>query len=103
MLEFRRLSVEVPGETVFRDLDLVIEKGETVALFGPNGSGKTTLVKAILRQGTITALPELGTGWREVEMSHEAAIGRISNAEIEYLRSRGMPRARPRPSSSAVS
>lgn len=29
-----------------RDLDLVVEPGETVGISGPNGSGKTTLIRA---------------------------------------------------------
>lgn len=41
--------------------------------------------------GTIHAIPELETAFRDVDMSHEAAIGRISKEEIEYLSARGMP------------
>ncbi len=37
----------------------------------------------------VHAIPELETDYREVDMSHEAAIGKISNDEIEYLSSRG--------------
>lgn len=44
----------------------------------------------ISERGTIHAVPELQTGLREVDLSHEAAIGRISREEIEYLQSRGM-------------
>lgn len=40
-------------------------------------------------QGTIHAIPELETDLRDVDLSHEAAIGRISKDEIEYLCSRG--------------
>ncbi len=41
-------------------------------------------------KGVIHAIPELETDFRDVEMSHEAAIGRISKDEIEYLCSRGL-------------
>lgn len=41
-------------------------------------------------KGKIHAIPELETDYRDVDMSHEAAIGRISRDEIEYLSTRGM-------------
>ncbi len=44
----------------------------------------------ISKKGMIHAIPELETELRDVDLSHEAAIGRISNEEIEYLQSRGM-------------
>jgi ATP-binding cassette subfamily F protein 3 len=33
--------------TLVRDVDIVLERGEKVALLGPNGSGKTTLVETV--------------------------------------------------------
>ena len=33
--------------TLVRDVDVVLERGEKVALLGPNGSGKTTLVETV--------------------------------------------------------
>ena len=47
----------------------------------------------ISEKGTICAVPELETGFRDVDLSHEAAIGKISKEEIEYLCSRGMSKA----------
>ncbi|MFH1394890.1 MAG: SufD family Fe-S cluster assembly protein, partial [Candidatus Omnitrophota bacterium] len=44
----------------------------------------------ISEKGTIHAVPELETVFRDVDLSHEAAIGKISKEEIEYLSSRGM-------------
>ncbi len=43
-------------------------------------------------QGVIHAIPELETNYQDVDMSHEAAIGKISKDEIEYLASRGLSR-----------
>ncbi len=39
--------------------------------------------------GTIHAIPEMESDFRDVDMSHEAAIGKINKEEIEYLTSRG--------------
>ncbi len=44
----------------------------------------------ITQEGVIHAIPELETNFRDVELSHEAAIGKISKEEIEYLCSRGL-------------
>lgn len=48
-LELRNVTFAYPGASVpaVRDVDLRIERGETVGLVGPNGSGKTTLAKLI--------------------------------------------------------
>jgi uncharacterized protein len=40
-------------------------------------------------KGTIQAIPEMETDFRDVDLSHEAAIGKINKDEIEYLCSRG--------------
>ncbi|MFH0790621.1 MAG: SufD family Fe-S cluster assembly protein [Candidatus Omnitrophota bacterium] len=42
--------------------------------------------------GSIHAIPEMESDFRDVDMSHEAAIGRINKDEIEYLCSRGFSR-----------
>jgi len=34
--------------TLFRDIDLVLERGDRVAILGPNGAGKSTLLRLIL-------------------------------------------------------
>ena len=38
-----------PGEPVLRDVSLVAEPGQTVALVGPTGAGKTTIVSLLMR------------------------------------------------------
>jgi hypothetical protein len=44
----------------------------------------------ILNGGTMKAIPELEGHADGVEMSHEAAVGRINQDEILYLMSRGL-------------
>lgn len=46
-VEVSRVSFAYSTDTVIRDLDLCIQKGEMVGLIGPNGAGKTTLIRLI--------------------------------------------------------
>jgi ABC-type multidrug transport system fused ATPase/permease subunit len=50
-IEFRHVSFRYDGasENTLRDVNLLIQTGENVAIVGPNGSGKTTLVSMIPR------------------------------------------------------
>lgn len=44
----------------------------------------------ILKDGLLHAIPELSGNTPGVEMSHEAAVGKIDKREIEYLMARGL-------------
>lgn len=48
-IEFRHVSFRYSEQWVLKDINLVIEKGKTVALVGQSGSGKSTLVDLIPR------------------------------------------------------
>ena len=41
-------------------------------------------------KGRIYSIPELDGQSRDLDMSHEAAVGRISEEELEYLMARGL-------------
>jgi ATP-binding cassette subfamily F protein 3 len=50
VLEAEDVELSAGDKQLLEGADLVLERGEKVALVGPNGSGKTTLLEAILGQ-----------------------------------------------------
>jgi ATP-binding cassette subfamily F protein uup len=48
ILELKRLGVDLADRNLFRDVDLILRKGERVGILGPNGCGKSTLLKTVL-------------------------------------------------------
>lgn len=55
-IEFQKLSFKYPKDNFYtiQDINLKINKGETLGIVGKTGSGKTTLVRQLLRQYPIT-------------------------------------------------
>ncbi|WP_447410513.1 energy-coupling factor ABC transporter ATP-binding protein [Clostridium perfringens] len=47
MIKLENLSFKYKDTIVLEDINLTINKGESIALIGPNGSGKTTLLKIL--------------------------------------------------------
>ncbi len=45
VMELEDVSFGYDGETLLKDVDLIVERGERVALLGPNGAGKSTLMR----------------------------------------------------------
>lgn len=48
-ITFEKVSFAYQSDLVLKDIDLVIEKGKTIALVGPSGGGKSTLADLIPR------------------------------------------------------
>lgn len=60
-IEFEEVDLALGGRLVLAGVDIAIERGEFIGVFGPNGSGKTTLMRAVLglvppTRGTIRVL-----------------------------------------------
>ncbi|MDP3131244.1 MAG: Fe-S cluster assembly ATPase SufC [Bacillota bacterium] len=47
-LRIQKLNVSVDGTMILKDVDLVVNGGETHAIMGPNGTGKSTLASAVM-------------------------------------------------------
>jgi len=96
-------EIDVGGRIILKNEDT---KAEIISRAITNGGnmvargelvGEVPGVKAhlecrglILKGGSIHAIPELTGQAEEVEMSHEAAVGKIAQEEILYLMSRGL-------------
>ncbi len=79
---FDNVGVSLGGRPVLREVDLVVERGESVGITGPNGSGKTTLIRSA---ATLLAIDEgtahiLGRDTREPGASDvRSSIGLIGH------------------------
>ena len=62
---------------VFKDANIVIERGQKVAFVGKNGEGKSTMIKAIMKQ------IEINGG--SVEIGHNAQIGYFAQNQASLL------------------
>lgn len=67
-----KLKVGYGENVLVQDIELVLKRGEKVALLGPNGSGKTTLLKTILQQ-----IPPLGG---EAKIGNRVQVGYFSQS-----------------------
>ncbi|NLI73575.1 MAG: ABC-F family ATP-binding cassette domain-containing protein [Euryarchaeota archaeon] len=64
------------GRPIFEDIDLEINNGDKLGIFGPNGSGKTTLVKALIGE-----IPSRGELW----MAPGARIGYFAQGHDDLI------------------
>lgn len=47
MIEVEKLVKKFGGQTVLKDIDLEVEKGDVVAIIGPSGAGKSTFLRCL--------------------------------------------------------
>ncbi len=79
VLELSNVTAGYGDTPVFRDLSLILEKGERVALVGPNGAGKSTLMKVLAGR-----LP-LGNGERR--LGNNVVVSYFSQDQDDLLTS----------------
>ena len=71
------LTKSYGDHVVFKDANLVIERGQKVAFVGKNGEGKSTMIKAIMK--------EIEINGGSVEIGHNAQIGYFAQNQAAQL------------------
>lgn len=66
---------------IFKDANIVIERGDKVAFVGKNGEGKSTMIKAIMK--------EIDINGGSVEIGHNAQIGYFAQNQASLLDENG--------------
>lgn len=77
VLAYRGCSIGYGETRVVHDANLVVHRGESVAVLGSNGSGKTTLVRGALRLATIQSGSLEVLGEPVERMRQRARIGYV--------------------------
>ena len=106
VVRFKGVDLARGGKTLIRDLDLVVRRGEKLALVGPNGSGKSSLLALVTGEllptaGTVVAnvrpfaLSQHGTELDAFATLEEALLdaqGALRRQDLHYLLARmGLP------------
>lgn len=76
VLEIEKVSKSFDDKVVFKDIDLLIERGSKIAFVGQNGQGKSTLIKAIIDEFDYQGSIKLG---------HNVQLGYFAQNQAEYL------------------
>ncbi len=63
------------GTLALEDIDMVVQKGETVSVIGQNGAGKTTLLLAI--SGALGNIPQVNLYFNEVDNDNKSKFSKI--------------------------
>ena len=71
-------AVGFDGQAVLSQIDLVVERGQKLALVGPNGAGKTTLLRLLLG--------ELAPMAGEVIMGNNVDVAEFAQHQVDALR-----------------
>lgn len=90
LLEGRGSSSEMVSRAVSKDQSQIFSRGHLAGRV-PNVKGHLECHGLVLSDDSmIYAVPELEGSSTELEMSHEAAVGKIAEEEVLYLTSRGL-------------
>ena len=76
VLEMEHVTKAYGEKTIFKDINLLIERGSKIALVGQNGQGKSTLIKAIMNEFDYEG---------SIKIGHNVQLGYFAQNQAEYL------------------
>ncbi len=81
---FRSPGAEQHSVPVLREVDLVLQRGDSLAIVGPSGSGKSTLLNLI---GTLESPDSGRLLWlgEDLAVRNESALAQFRNREIGFV------------------
>jgi osmoprotectant transport system ATP-binding protein len=73
LVQFHNVTYSLPNATIISDLNLTVERGETLVLLGESGCGKTTTLKLVNRlltptSGEVVVEGKATTAWDPIEL-----------------------------------
>src|SRR5215475_13465477 len=77
LVEFHQVSFSLSGTNIITDLNLTVERGETLVLLGESGCGKTTTLKMVNRlllptSGEVVVEGKATTAWDPIALRRRA-------------------------------
>ena len=76
VLEIDHVTKAYDEKVIFKDINLLVDRGSKIAFVGQNGQGKSTLIKAIMNE-----FPFDGT----IKLGHNVQLGYFAQNQAEYL------------------
>ncbi|MGX9987524.1 ribosomal protection-like ABC-F family protein [Soonwooa purpurea] len=76
VLEMEQVTKTYGEKTIFKDINLLIERGSKIAFVGQNGQGKSTLIKAIMNEFDYDG---------SIKIGHNVQLGYFAQNQAEYL------------------
>jgi len=77
VVSLRKVSKQFGEKILYKNINLSVQRGDSIAIIGPNGCGKTTLLRMIARE----LEPDSG----EISLGHEVYMGYFAQHHSEML------------------
>ena len=76
VIEAENVTKKYGSNTIFKDINLLVERGSKIAFVGQNGQGKSTFIKAVVNEFEFQG---------SIKMGHNVQVGYFAQNQAEYL------------------